>query len=96
MSAAGGDIIRLDDVSDLPPVETVDMLVVDWGARQPGWDAALARWRDAAGAAPPKVILFGPHTDLAAHAAARAAGLGPMRARSAFFSSLPDLLTADR
>jgi hypothetical protein len=37
-------------------------------------------------------VLFGPHTDLDAHAAARDAGLGPMRARSAFFGALPELL----
>jgi len=36
--------------------------------------------------------LFGPHTDLASHRAARDTGLGPMRARSAFFVALPELL----
>ena len=36
------------------------------------------------------IILFGPHTDLDAHAAAREAGLGPMRARSALVAGLPD------
>ncbi len=95
MTAAGGEMARIDDPASLPPAATVDLLVVDWGARQPGWDAAIARWRGSAAESAPRVILFGPHTDLAAHADARAAGLGPMRARSAFFSSLPDLLAAD-
>ena len=68
---------RLDDVACLPPVEAVDLLVVDWGARQHGWDVVITDWRiaaDAVGAAQPRVILFGPHTDLVAHADARAAG----------------------
>jgi hypothetical protein len=38
------------------------------------------------------VVLFGPHTDLAAHAEARAAGLGPMLARSKLLADLPTLL----
>ena len=92
--AAGGEWTRIDDVASLPPASGVDLLVVDWGARQSGWDAVVTGWRDGAGDAPPEVILFGPHTDLAAHAEARAAGLGPMRARSAFFSTLPELLEA--
>ena len=99
VTSTGGTMTRLDDVAGLPSGEAVDLLFVDWAARQPGWDAAITDWRnavDAAGAAQPRVILFGPHTDLAAHADARAAGLGPMRARSAFFSSLPDLLAAGR
>ena len=94
--AAGGEWTRIDDVAGLPPASTVDILVVDWGARQPGWDAALTAWRADGIDVNPNVILFGPHTDLVAHADARAAGLGPMRARSAFFSSLPGLLVADR
>jgi hypothetical protein len=42
------------------------------------------------------VILFGPHVDLDAHAAARDAGLGPMMARSKLLSSLGELLGDDR
>lgn len=93
-TAAEGTFTRIDLVDDLPPPASVDLLVVDWGSRRPGWDEAIAAWRGREVDRPPKVILFGPHTDLAAHADARAAGLGPMRARSAFFTSLPDLLAA--
>lgn len=93
--AAGGEWTRIDDVVDLPPSTSVDLLIVDWGARLPGWGTAITGWRRGGGDAPPKVIVFGPHTDLAAHDKARAAGLGPMRARSAFFSSLPDLFAVD-
>ena len=47
------------------------------------------------GLAPARVVLFGPHTDLAAHGAAREAGLGPMWARSKLVAELPDLLGSD-
>jgi hypothetical protein len=71
----------------------VRVLLVDWGSREPTWAATLHAWREAAPAEErPDIILFGPHTDLAAHAAAREAGLGPMRARSAVFTALPGLL----
>jgi len=57
-----------------------------WSARQPDWtDASLARTTS-------RIILFGRHTDLEAHAAARAAGLGPMWARSRLVSRLSDLI----
>jgi hypothetical protein len=39
-----------------------------------------------------RVILFGRHTDLEAHAAAREAGLGPMWARSKLVTELSDLI----
>jgi hypothetical protein len=42
------------------------------------------------------VILFGPHGDLEAHAAARATGLGPMIARSKLVADLPTLVTESR
>ena len=41
-----------------------------------------------------RVVVFGPHTDLEAHAAARAAGIGPMMARSKLVTSLAELLVA--
>lgn len=87
---AGADLHRFDAPDELPPAESVDLLLVDWGNRAPDWAERISTWRDAAGAT--RVILFGPHTDLEAHAAARAAGLGPMMARSKLVSDLPALL----
>jgi hypothetical protein len=40
----------------------------------------------------PRLVVFGPHADLEAHAAAREAGIGPMLARSKLVSALPQLL----
>ncbi len=68
----------------VPP--DADVVLVDWSARQPDWPDALRRLEGE------RVILFGPHTDLEAHAAARAAGLGPIWARSKFVAELPSLL----
>lgn len=92
-AAAGHEATRIDTPADLPPPATVDLVFVDWGSREPDWSGALAEW--CAGAPlsrRPRLILFGPHTDLAAHADARAAGLGPMLARSKLVADLPALL----
>ena len=87
--AARGTFERVDGPADLPPANSVDLLLIDWSERDPGWGPQITAWRD--GAVPaPRIILFGPHTDLDAHAAAREAGLGPMRARSALVAGLPD------
>lgn len=100
VAASHASLARVESPSQLPPASDVDVLVVDWGDRQPEWGSAIAAWRDTASIGrddrSPRVILFGPHTDLAAHAAARDAGLGPMRARSAFFGSLLELLQRPR
>lgn len=85
-SAAGASLVRVDDPSGVPP--DVDLVLVDWSARDPSWADAL-RSRREAGA---RVVLFGPHTDLDAHAAAREPGLGPMMARSKLVAALPDLM----
>ena len=47
-----------------------------------------------AAAAPgrPRMVVFGPHTDLAAHAEARAAGIGPMLARSKLVAGIHELV----
>ena len=82
--AAGTQLIRADAPAQLP-VE-LDLILVDWSARRPDWADALRSRR--AG----RVVLFGPHTDLAAHADARAAGLGPMWARSKLVAELPVLM----
>jgi hypothetical protein len=87
-AAAGAIATRVDDPADLPG-EPLDLLLVDWSARTDAWASRLVQRRDA------RVILFGPHTDLAAHAAARAAGLGPMWARSKLVATLPLILAGE-
>lgn len=93
---AGVALTRIDDPADLPPAGGVRLLLVDWGDRDSHWGDRLTTW--CAGApetARPRVLLFGPHVDLAAHAAAREAGLGPMLARSKLVADLPSLLVSD-
>lgn len=93
-SAAGLAADLVADPDALPPAESVSRLFVNWADRGPGWGVALAAWRaEAPESAAPRVTLFGPHADLDAHADARAAGLGPMWARSKLVSSLPDLVS---
>jgi len=87
--ASGADYVRVDDVADLP-ADSVDLLLVDWSSRRPGWAEALATWSRRPGAG--RLILFGQHTDLEAHAAARAAGLGPMWARSKLVAEMSVLV----
>jgi hypothetical protein len=85
-TAAGTSLVRVDSPTALP--EDLDLVLVDWSARQPDWADALA-------AVGVRVILFGRHTDLEAHAEARAAGLGPMWARSKLVASLPALMIGE-
>ena len=87
-AAAGASLLRVDSPADLR--DDLDLVLVDWSARQPGWADAL---RDRTGS---RVILFGQHTDLEAHADARAAGLGPMWARSKLVAKLPGLFASGR
>jgi hypothetical protein len=91
LAAAGYEVRRVDDPADLPAADDIGAVLVDWSERQPGWGEALQTWRHAA-TVPPRVLLFGPHADVAAHTAARDSGLGPMMARSKLFASLPTLL----
>ena len=90
---AGAEVQRYDQPGDLPPAAQVDLLLVDWSERGVDWGELLAAWH---GSAPedrrPRIVLFGPHADLAAHAAARAAGLGPMWARSKLITELATLI----
>ncbi len=81
-TAAGASLVRVDGPFDLPP--TLDLVLVDWSSRQPDWADSLRGLTY-------RVILFGRHTDLEAHAAARAAGLGPMWARSKLVRELANL-----
>jgi hypothetical protein len=91
---AGVSLVRVDDPAHLPPASLVSLLLVDWAGRTPDWGTALADWRvTAAQSARPRVVLYGPHTDLVAHADARASGLGPMWARSKLLAELPALMT---
>jgi hypothetical protein len=84
-TAAGASLLRVDTPAQLP--DDLDLILVDWSARAPDWaDALRAR------AANVRLVLFGRHTDLEAHAAARAAGLGPMWARSRLIVQLPAIL----
>ena len=85
--------LRVDDPADLPPASDVRLLLVDWGDREPNWGDRLNAWRESASnSAQPRVVLFGPHKDLEAHGAARAAGLGPVVARSNLTGDLASLL----
>jgi hypothetical protein len=84
---AGASLVRASTPRDLP--SDLDLVLVEWSARDPAWADALRTSRA-------RVILFGRHTDLEAHADARAAGLGPMWARSKLVSELPSLMVPDR
>ena len=86
-STVGASLVRVDSPITLPA--GIDVVLVDWSAREPDWADALIA------AAPSRIVLFGRHTDLEAHAAARASGLGPMWARSKLVNELHSLLAAD-
>ena len=90
---AGVSLTRVDDPTALPPPSHVRLLLVDWGDRAADWGERIAAWCAAAPeSAMPRVLLFGPHVDLVAHDAARAAGLGPMLARSRLVADLDSLV----
>jgi hypothetical protein len=86
-SAAGASLVRVSTPAALPP--DLDLVLVDWSARRPSWADALS-------ASSARVVLFGRHTDLEAHADASAAGLGPMWARSKLVAELPSLMVRNR
>jgi hypothetical protein len=86
-ASAGARLLRVDSPMRLPAGDPFDLILVDWSARAAGWaDALRARTGT-------RIILFGPHTDLEAHGAARAAELGPMGARSRLIGELASLLS---
>jgi hypothetical protein len=90
---AGVAVLRFDDPSQLPPAGEVSLVLVAWDERRPDWGSALLAWcASAPHSARSRVLLFGPHTDMAAHADARTAGLGPMWARSKLIAEMPSLL----
>jgi len=82
--ASRTSVIRVDSPADVPA--DAELVLVDWSARQPQWVDALRALTRAS------VVLFGPHTDVEAHAAARKAGLGPMVARSKLLLGLRERL----
>lgn len=90
-SVAGASLVRVDSPADLP--DDVDLILVDWSARAPDWADALSGWSARSGV---RLILFGRHTDLEAHSAARVAGIGPMWARSKLVAELSQLLVRNR
>jgi hypothetical protein len=81
---AGIEVARVDDPHHIP--SDAELVLVDWSERGADWAEAL---QPTVGR---RVIVFGPHTDLEAHTDARAAGLGPMWARSKLLADLPELL----
>jgi hypothetical protein len=89
---AGHEVVRVDDPAELPPAAGISVAFVDWGSREPGWAGALASWAEGSGATRPRLVIFGPHTDVEAHREARSAGIGPMLARSKLVASLADYL----
>jgi hypothetical protein len=96
-TAAGRTSVRVDTPAELPQASSVSVVFVDWADREPGWGEWLAAWcTDAPHSVQPRVVVFGPHSDREAHAEARAAGFGPMLARSRLVSQLPQLVGAPR
>jgi hypothetical protein len=86
--ASGVEVARVDSPHGIPP--DAELVLVDWAERGPDWGEALQS------TASRQIIAFGPHTDLQAHADARAAGIGPMWARSKLFGALPEVLRGPR
>lgn len=85
---------RVDEPNELANLDRDDLVLVDWANRTTGWEEPLIAL--SASAAPPRLRLFGSHKDLDAHAAAAAAGLGPMVARSKLVARLHALIRGDR
>ena len=83
---SGASLVRVDEPSAVS--QDAELVLVDWSARDASWPDPLRAMRDSGA----RVIVFGPHTDLDAHAAAREAGLGPMWARSKLTAALAALV----
>lgn len=87
-AAAGHEVVRVDGPDQLPPPSSVTAVFVDWADRGLDWGEALVTWLASGGEQRPRLVVFGPHTDVEAHRAARSAGVGPMIARSKLVASL--------
>lgn len=95
--AAEATLTHIDDPVRLPDAAGVDLVIVDWGERRPAWGSVLAAWRrNAPAGTQPRLVLFGPHVDLDAHAEAKRHGIGPVMARGRLFSTLGDILAGTR
>ena len=93
VARSGRPFIRVDGPEDLPDPEALAVVLVDMSDRGRDWEDRLRAWYAAsADIAAPRVILFGSHKDLAAHAAARTLGHGPMWGRSRILADLPKVL----
>jgi hypothetical protein len=90
---AGVPLRRVTSVDDLPPANDVDVAFVAWDERDADWGPRLAEWRDSATPAP-RLVLFGPHTDVGAHQEAREHEIGPVWARSKLVVELDQVLGA--
>jgi hypothetical protein len=94
-TTAQAAFLRIDAIDELPPPSEVSLVLVDWSERGRDWGARLQRWRASTPtSSQPRVVLFGFHTDLEGHAAAKREGTGPMLARSKLLSDLPRLIGA--
>jgi hypothetical protein len=92
--AAGHDVTRVDQPADLPPPGSVALVFVDWGGRDDDWAQQIREWKaEVRSGSGPRVVVFGPHADLAAHSSARDAGISPMIARSKLVLGLGSWLT---
>ena len=88
---AGTPLQRVSSILRLPQEAT--LLLVAWDERDEDWGQRLLRWREDANlGGPRRLVLFGPHTDLEAHAAAKRHGIGPMWGRSRLVAELDLLL----
>lgn len=87
-TAAGAFLVRASSPSALPA--GLDLVLVDWSERGADWSQALSQHREAGA----RVVLYGRHTDLESHRAAKAAGMGPMWARSKLVADLGVLIPA--
>ena len=92
VARSGRQFLRFDDPSMLPAADRLSIVLVDWSERTPDWEEELRAWYRAGDGALPRIILFGSHKDLTAHAAARSLGHGPMWGRSRILSDLPKVL----
>ena len=69
-------------------------MIVDWNERRPDWGERLRRWRESAEERhAPRLVLFGSHVDLDAHADAKLHGIGPVMARSRFVDALASIVS---